>query len=112
MCDLIIFWTLIGPLNVLYVAEPEKIDPAKKTNVYHLKVHFGSTTSRGKGEPEVTKEKGKKKTWETLAPLGLLISIMKVSYMGSVILEVVADRLKLSDGLLGLCTGSGEQHED
>ena len=29
-----------------------------KPRVYHLKVHFVSTASRGKAEPEVTKEKG------------------------------------------------------
>ena len=54
----VIFWTLIGPLNVFYVAEPEKRDPAMRTHVYHLKVHFVSTASMGKEEPEVTKEKG------------------------------------------------------
>ena len=29
-----------------------------KPRVYHLKVHFVSTASLGKAEPEVTKEKG------------------------------------------------------
>ena len=30
----------------------------RRTHVYHLKVHFVSTASMGKEEPEVTKEKG------------------------------------------------------
>ena len=45
-------------MNVLNVAEPEKRDPAMRTHVYHLKVHFVLTASRGKGEPEVIKEMG------------------------------------------------------
>ena len=51
---------MIGPLNVLYVAEPEKRDPAMRAHVYHLKVHFVSTASMGEmePEPEVNKEKG------------------------------------------------------
>ena len=39
-------------MNVLYVAEPEKRDPAMRTHDYHLKVHFVSTSSMGKEEPE------------------------------------------------------------
>ena len=34
--------------------------------------------------------------------LGLHINIVKVSHLGSAILEVAADRLELSDGLLGI----------
>ena len=47
-----------APWTSLNVAEPEKRDPAMRTHVYHLKVHFVSTASMGKEEPEVTKEKG------------------------------------------------------
>ena len=45
-------------MNIPYVAEPGKRNPAMRPRVYHLKVHFVSTASRGKAEPEVTKEKG------------------------------------------------------
>ena len=38
------------------------------------------------------------------APLGLLINIVKVSHLGSVNLEVMADRVELPDSLLGLST--------
>ena len=117
-----------------------------KPRVYHLKVHFVSTASRGKAEPEVTKEKGlhmirkalrrtdvpgevrrklsgwlidnsekgdgsessfvrvsvKERHEKYEAPLGLLINIVKVSHLGSVSLEVMADRMELPDSLLGL----------
>ena len=117
-----------------------------KPRVYHLKVHFVSTASRGKAEPVVTKEKGlhmikkalrrtdvpgevRRKLSEWLidnsekgdgsessfvrvsvkerhenyeAPLGLLINIVKVSHLGSVHLEVMADRVEVPDSLLGL----------
>ena len=124
-------------MNVLYVAEPEKRDPAMRTHFFHLKVLSVSTASRGKGgEPEVTKEKGlhmiekalertdlpgevrriligwltdnsdnsevsesflmrvsvKERREKHEPPLGLHINIVKVSHLGSAILEVAADR--------------------
>ena len=107
-----------------------------RTHVYHLKVHFVSTASMGKEEPEVTKEKGlhmiekalertdlpgevrrilsgwltdnsensevsesflmrvsvKERREKHEPSLGLHINIVKVSHLGSAILEVAADR--------------------
>jgi len=61
--------------------------------------NFVSTASMGKEEPEVTKEKGLHMIEKALERTDLP---GEVSHLGNAILEVAADRLELSDGLLGI----------
>ena len=49
-----------------------------RTHVYHLKVHFVLTASRGKGEPEVIKEMGLQMIEKALE--GLMCLERRVAY--------------------------------